>query len=73
MPRCDGAAVETNLGLGTIGVTECDEWETAWARRDVYKARNAVKLLTMGNVILLRTVSRVEKVYSIRLEVKQGD
>lgn len=57
--------MKTNLGVGTIGMAECDEWETAWACRDVYKARNTVGLLTMGNVFLLRTVGRVEKVYSI--------
>jgi hypothetical protein len=57
--------METDLGLGTIGVAESDKRETAWARRDVYKARNTVKLLAMGNIFLLRTVGRVEEVYLI--------
>lgn len=62
--------METDLGVGSIGVAQCDEWKTAWARRDVYKPRNAVKLLTMGDIFLLGTGGRVEEVSLISSEVK---
>ncbi len=61
MPRCDGATMKADLCMSAIGVAEGDEWKTTWTGSDIYKARDAVELLTMGDILLLGAVEREGK------------
>jgi hypothetical protein len=53
--------MKADLCMSAIGVAEGDEWKTTWTGSDIYKARDAVELLTMGDILLLGAVEREGK------------
>ena len=52
--------MKTDLCVGSIGMAESDEWETAWTGSYFYEARDGVVLLTMSDIFLLCAADRME-------------